>query len=572
MRNSTIKAQTYKPHGSMPKDNDKFDGLKIRLATKAFELMPFAFAPKNARPSLRTLSELYDASDRQDEILYNYLANYINQNNSLFVKLEDIGYSKERFVELKDKFNQKLLRNIPYFSDKQIVEINGYYTIGEYYNQTKEVIKRAFELCHKANQQVNNDYSDNDMLSDEQRRILTNAFVDSSITLVTGAAGTGKTTLIKEFIKNNDDKRMLCLTTTNTANNNLKLEDCDNVKYMNIAQFETIKTKLLYDIIIVDEATFVSTKAICAILNEYERSSFLIVGDPEQIESIEFGNWFGLLLNLLEKENVVYTLNIEHRTNIREMVKIWDAVREGKRENILELLSAYGMSERLVDQTKNIFNISEGEVVLCLNYDGLYGINNINRYMQASNPNVAYEYQENLYKVGDPVIFITNDYSLYGIYNNLKGKIAAIEDDEENITFKIELFNDLKVCVLSDEVQIVSDDSKCYAIVKKMKFYNEKYDSDMDSRTKLPFQVSYAMSIHKAQGLEFDSVKIVITKESDELITKNIFYTAVTRAKRKLKIYWEPEVANYVLVHIENESKSSNVDLSLLIQQLKNGG
>ena len=39
------------------------------------------------------------------------------------------------------------------------------------------------------------------------------------------------------------------------------------------------------------------------------------------------------------------------------------------------------------------------------------------------------------------------------------------------------------------------------------------------------------MSIHKAQGLEFDSVKIVITKEADELITKNIFYTVVTRAK-----------------------------------------
>ncbi len=64
-------------------------------------------------------------------------------------------------------------------------------------------------------------------------------------------------------------------------------------------------------------------------------------------------------------------------------------------------------------------------------------------------------------------------------------------------------------------------------IVGKMKYYNDEYDTDMDTRTKLPFQISYAMSIHKAQGLEFDSVKVVITKESDEQITKNIFYTAV---------------------------------------------
>lgn len=568
MRNRVIKTQKYRPKGNHS-TNDKFNNLKIHIGTKAFDVMPFAFSPKGAKPSLHTLFELYDAENRRDEILYNYIVNYINQNNSMFLKPEDIGYSKERFVELKDKFNEKLLRSNSFYSEYTIEEINGYYTIGAYYNETKEVIKYAFELCHKSNQQVDNNYADNDMLSGEQRRILTRAFADSSIALVTGAAGTGKTTLIKEFIKNNDDKSILCLTTTNTANNNLKLDDCNNVKYLNIAQFESPERRVPYDIIIVDEATFVSTKAICSILKEYEDSNFLFVGDPEQIESIEFGNWFVLLLNLLNQEKVVYTLNTEYRTDNQGIVNIWDAVRKGKREDILELLSAYEMSERLVEQTENIFKLSEGEVVLCLNYDGLYGINNINRYMQASNPNVAYEYQQNLYKVGDPVIFVTNDYSSYGIYNNLKGKIVDIEDDEENITFKIELFKDFNTFLLSDEVKIVREGSKCYAIVKKMKYYNEKYDADMDSRTKLPFQISYAMSIHKAQGLEFDSVKIIITKESDELITKNIFYTAVTRAKRKLKIYWEAEVADYVLKHIENEIKSNHIDLSIIRQQLK---
>ena len=47
----------------------------------------------------------------------------------------------------------------------------------------------------------------------------------------------------------------------------------------------------------------------------------------------------------------------------------------------------------------------------------------------------------------------------------------------------------------------------------------------------VPFQVAYAVSIHKAQGLEYKSVKIVITNDVEELITHNIFYTAITRAK-----------------------------------------
>ncbi|WP_366123861.1 helicase C-terminal domain-containing protein [uncultured Campylobacter sp.] len=47
--------------------------------------------------------------------------------------------------------------------------------------------------------------------------------------------------------------------------------------------------------------------------------------------------------------------------------------------------------------------------------------------------------------------------------------------------------------------------------------------------------MAYAISIHKSQGLEYDSVKIVITREIEENISHNIFYTAITRAKKYLK-------------------------------------
>jgi len=63
----------------------------------------------------------------------------------------------------------------------------------------------------------------------------------------------------------------------------------------------------------------------------------------------------------------------------------------------------------------------------------------------------------------------------------------------------------------------------------------------------VPFQLAYAVSIHKAQGLEYESVKIVIPESNSEKITHGIFYTAITRAKKKLKIYWSSETMKKVI-------------------------
>ena len=92
-------------------------------------------------------------------------------------------------------------------------------------------------------------------------------------------------------------------------------------------------------------------------------------------------------------------------------------------------------------------------------------------------------------------------------------------------------------------------------------------DDEGFSSSVVPFQIAYAVSIHKAQGLEYDSVKIVITDEIDELINHNIFYTAITRARNKLKIYWTPEVGQKVLSNLK--PKNSSKDVLLLKNILK---
>ncbi len=213
--------------------------------------------------------------------------------------------------------------------------------------------------------------------------------------------------------------------------------------------------------------------------------------------------------------------------------------------------------------------LKAGEAILCLNYDGLYGINNINRFLQESNPNPAYRWDVQYYKAGDPILFLDSDRFRPIIYNNMKGIIRGIEIIDEGlisecIQFDIEIpkqidESDAESCGL-ELIESCKDKSVIRFSVNK----TENDDDDRDeqnSTTIVPFQVAYAVSIHKAQGLEYDSVKIVITDEVEELVTHNIFYTAITRAREKLKIYWTPEVEEKVLNRIKPRDISKDVEL-----------
>lgn len=77
----------------------------------------------------------------------------------------------------------------------------------------------------------------------------------------------------------------------------------------------------------------------------------------------------------------------------------------------------------------------------------------------------------------------------------------------------------------------------------------------------IPFQVAYAVSIHKAQGLEYNSVKIVIADEIEEQITHDIFYTAITRAKEELKIYWSAETEEKVIKNLKLLDYNKDINL-----------
>lgn len=153
----------------------------------------------------------------------------------------------------------------------------------------------------------------------------------------------------------------------------------------------------------------------------------------------------------------------------------------------------------------------------------------------------------------------------------MKGVIRGIEildpgTHNERIQFDVEIpkaidesdirFIDLQLLECSEN----EEKSLIRFYVHKLKSADEDGD-DRSSNIVVSFQIAYAVSIHKAQGLEYDSVKIVITDEVEELVTHNIFYTAITRAREKLKIYWTPEVEEKVINRIKPRDISKDVEL-----------
>ena len=110
------------------------------------------------------------------------------------------------------------------------------------------------------------------------------------------------------------------------------------------------------------------------VLQRAQCKLLVLVGDIYQIESILFGNWFNIAYKVMPKDSVA-ELTRPHRTTVQGLIEVWNKVREIT-EDRLEFITRNGLSSTL---DESIFSrTEEDEIVLCLNYDGIYGINTIN--------------------------------------------------------------------------------------------------------------------------------------------------------------------------------------------------
>ena len=444
-----------------------------------------------------------------------------------------------------------------------------------YVDDTTEIIKRLKELSQSGitgyNGFVNSWLSNNPSYridSKEKLDALKTMFSDSHVALIYGSAGTGKSTLINHISNLYNDRKKLYLANTNPAVDNMRRKvNAGDCYFKTITKFLSKRNSdTECDILFIDECSTVSNKDMREVLEKATFKLLVLVGDVFQIESILFGNWFSIARTFVP-ETSVFELSKPYRSNNERLLTIWDRVRKLE-DDILEPMVKGKYTVKL---DESIFEHSEkDEIILCLNYDGLYGINNINRFLQSSNPSPEIVWGINTYKIGDPILFNESERFAPLIYNNMKGRIKDIEVAEDKIRFAVEL--DIAISEWEAEdynfaLIDTSDEDK-----STISFWVDKYkstdDDDDTSDAIVPFQVAYAVSIHKAQGLEYKSVKIVITNEVEELITHNIFYTAITRAKEELKIYWTPETEKKILEGLSLRNYKKDAALLAAMQNL----
>ena len=311
----------------------------------------------------------------------------------------------------------------------------------------------------------------------------------------------------------------------------------------------------------------IDNRAMKVFLEKMRPDTFLVLaGDTYQIESIDFGNWFTYAKDIIKTKGSNVELVSTWRTKDPGLIELWNETRN----------KGALITEKLVIDGPFSENIGEGvlnseimdEVILCLNYDGKFGLNNMNSYFQNANTETAVVWRDWKYKVGDHILFNDTDrFSL--LYNNLKGQIVQIELFDSRIIFTV----DVEIPLTEQDCQndgiefidIIDDVTRIRFDV--LDFEEEMADEDR-KKAIVPFQLAYAVSIHKAQGLEYRSVKVVIPSSNAEKITHGIFYTAITRAKEKLKIYWSSETMQEVVAGFSVDT-SRQKSLAIIKEKLK---
>lgn len=537
-------------------DNRSLSGLRMKWGCIPFDTMPFATSLIQHNPEAVDLFESIDSTGREHELMTRYIQSNMSTNARLYTPIKEL----EEFIDDVDS-NMAAFNNNIYFKHegRKLAKFGQNIYVKEAFDNTKFIMDRLIAESGSGLQ----GYADailawmdekKNVDSNEKREILQKLFEKTHAAIIYGAAGTGKTYLINHVSQFLDSHSKLFLANTNPAVENLrrkvKSQNCD---FMTIRKYVmTRNAPINVDVLIMDECSMVSNSDMAAVLSKVKCKIMLLVGDTYQIESISFGNWFSMTKYFIPRY-AWHELETPYRTKDEALLTFWKKVREladDMTEHIVANRYASNLGPSVFDRK------SEDEIILCLNYDGLYGINNINKFLQENNPNPAIRWGLWTYKVGDPILFNESERFAPLLYNNLKGTIVGIEkESEEKIWFTLEIDKAItELDVMDWEIELLDSITPGKSVIK---FYAlKKKDSDNDEtdfadETDVPFQIAYAVSIHKAQGLEYDSVKIIITEEVDHMITHNIFYTAITRAKKDITIYWSPETQEKVINNFE---------------------
>ena len=149
-----------------------------------------------------------------------------------------------------------------------------------------------------------------------------------------------------------------------------------------------------------------------------------------------------------------------------------------------------------------------------------------------------------IFREGDRVMQVKNNYDIYWE----KGNTLSLNYETGTGIFNGEIGKIVKIDFINKQIKILFDDEKeaWYAF------------SDMDQ-----IEHAYAITVHKAQGSEFDVVIVVVTQSSAMLLTRNLLYTGLTRAKKLLILIGNDNVVKFMIQNADTKIRNTGLEYKL---------
>ena len=508
------------------------------------------------------------------ENLIEYVKNLLNVNEAIIEDgIVNLKVNNEIIVEDRDGEEWIYLYSFYNAENKIAQNILGL----DRYKNVKKVsnIEKELKLVEERT----------DILLSEKQKEAIRAINDNNVTIITGGPGTGKTTIIKSIIeiyKQKKYKIVLCAPTGRAAKRMTETTGEEASTLHRLLEIGKVDEESLFkkdneyqgapidgDIIIVDEVSMVDMFIMSYLLDcIYKGTKLILVGDCDQLPSVGPGS---VLKDLISSEKIT-TVHLDkifrqaakskiivnaHRVNSgkkfiskddkemeEESKQDFFFIKENNQEKVLEqvLSLCNGRLKKFGD-----YNFFESIQVLSPTKKGMLGTKEMNKSLQEElNPHREGEAEKNsmgaIFRIGDRVMQIKNNYDIYwekkensevevgnGVFNGETGTILNINEKEKNI------------CVKFD------DDKKVW------------YEfNDLEQ-----LEHSYCITIHKAQGSEFDVVIMIVPQAAPMLLTRNLLYTGLTRAKKLLIVIGNERVVNYMINNVDSKKRNTGLEYKL---------
>jgi len=423
-----------------------------------------------------------------------------------------------------------------------------------FYRAEREVALRLFELVAAIPPRERNVKKEiaafekrNDILLSSLQKEAAQKAMENGVTVITGGPGTGKTTLINCMLSLlSEGKTVLCAPTGRAAKRMTETtgEEAKTIhRLLEYGGEENVFNRnsdnpIEADCVIVDEMSMVDMLLMRSLLRALELGTRLImVGDADQLPSVGAGNILGDILKsgviptvklteIFRQEGGSRTAHNAHRINRGEMPLLNEKdtdfffERKNSQQETLQAivdLTANRLPKYLKLNPKDLRQeIMKNIQVLSPMKKGECGVLMINQVLQeALNPKTAgkpsLQYGDQTFRLYDKVIQTKNDYQMEwvretpsgaeegtGVFNGDIGQIKAVDADDHTLT-------------------IAFDDDR-EAIYQSQDLEN--------------IELAYCLSVHKSQGSEFPVVILPVVSGPQMLLTRNLFYTALTRARQ----------------------------------------